>query len=320
MIQRKIGFGTVINVGYVGSLGRHLSWQTGLDNVPLGAQFQPSNADPTNPSVPLPNAFLVPIRGYSSIGYDADAASSNYHSLQVTAVRQFAHGVQFGFAYTWSKAMDWDDTAFAAVNNAVPANLFRAWNYGLAGFDRTNIVKINWLWETPNWHTSFAPARAVVNGWHVLGVATFQSGAPSGVGFTQTTATNITGSPSVSARIQVNGNPNDVGSSYGPLQAFNPTVFSLPAVGTLGDPSKDLIRGPGLNDWDVSIFKDFRIQERLRLQLRSEFYNFFNHTQFSAINTTAQFNAAGAQLNTQFGQYTAAQNPRIIQLAVRVQF
>src|SRR6202043_3377012 len=100
----------------------------------------------------------------------------------------------------------------------------------------------------------------------------------------------------------------------------NPTVFSVPAVGTLGDPSKVLIRGPGLNQWDISLFKDFPIRERLRMQLRSEFYNALNHTQFSAINASAQFNPSGAQVNTQFGQYTAAQNPRIIQLAVRLQF
>jgi hypothetical protein len=319
-IQRNIGFGTVVDVGYVGSLGRHLSWQTGLDNVPLGAQFQASNADPTNPSVPLSAAFLVPIVGYSSIGYNADAASSNYHSLQLTAARRFAKGVQFGVSWTWSKAMDWDDTAFAAVNNAVPASLFRAWNYGLAGFDRTNIVKANWLWDVPKWNVGFAPARMVVNGWHILGIATFSSGAPTQVGFTQTTPTNISGSPSVGARIQVNGNPNQVGSGFGPLQAINPTVFSVPAVGTLGDPSKVLIRGPGLNQWDISVFKDFPIRERLRMQLRSEFYNALNHTQFSAINASAQFNPSGAQVNTQFGQYTAAQNPRIIQLAVRLQF
>ncbi len=202
-IQRSIGFGTVVDVGYAGSFGRHLSWQTGLDNIPLGAQFQKSNADPTNPAVPLPNAFLVPIIGYSSIGYNADAASSNYHSLQVTATRRFTKGVQFGFSYTWSKAMDWDDTAFAAVNNAVPANLFRAWNYGLAGFDRTNIVKVNWAWDVPKWNVGFMPARAVVNGWHLLGIATFSSGAPTAIGFSQTTPTNISGSPSVGARIQV---------------------------------------------------------------------------------------------------------------------
>jgi hypothetical protein len=320
MVQRNIGFGTVINAGYVGSLGRHLSWQTGLDNVPLGAQFQPANADPTNPSAPLLNPFLVPIVGYSSIGYNADAASSNYHSLQVTANRRFAKGIQFGFAWTWSKARDWDDTAFAAVNNAVPASLFRAWNYGLAGFDRTQLVKINWQWDIPRWNAAFAPARAVVNGWHLLGITTFSSGAPTQVGFTQVTATNITGSPSVGARIQVNGNPNQVGSGFSSLQAFNPTVFSLPAVGTVGNPSKFLIRGPGLNNWDISIFKDIRILERLRMQLRAELYNAFNHAQFSAVSATAQFNAAGAQVNTQFGQYTAAQNPRIIQLAARLHF
>jgi hypothetical protein len=247
----------VVDVGYAGSLGRHLSWQTGLDNVPLGAQFKPSSADPTNPSAPLTTAFLVPIVGYSSIGYNADAASSNYHSLQLVATRRFAKGVQFGLSWTWSKAMDWDDTAFAAVNNAVPASLFRAWNYGLAGFDRTNIVKANWLWDVPKWNAGFAPARMVVNGWHVLGIATFSSGAPTQVGFTQITPTNTSGSPSVAARIQVNGNPNQVGSGFSPLQAFNPTVFSAPAVSTLGDPSKVLIRGPGLNQWDISLFKDF---------------------------------------------------------------
>ena len=159
-----------------------------------------------------------------------------------------------------------------------------------------------------------------MNGWHVLGIYTFSSGAPTLVGFTQTTPTNISGSPSVAARIQVNGDPNQVGSGFNSLQAFNPTVFSVPAVGTLGDPSKTLFRGPGLNNWDVSLFKDFAIHDRLRMQLRSEFYNFFNHTQYSTVNTTAQFNPAGAQVNAQFGQYTAAQNPRIIQLAVRLQF
>ena len=319
-VQRNIGFGTVVDVGYAGSLGRHLAWQTGLDNIPLGAQFNPANADPSNPSVPLPNAFLVPIVGYSSIGYNADAASSNYHSLQVTATRRFARNLQLGLAWTWSKAMDWVDTDFGAVNNAVPASLFRAWNYGLAGFDRTNMIKANWLWELPKWNSNFAPAKVLLNGWRLLGIYTYSSGAPTQVGFTQLTTTNITGSPSVGARIQVNGNPNDPGSGFGPLQAINPTVFSVPAVGTLGDPSKVLIRGPGLNNWDVSLFKDIPVHERLHVQLRSEFYNFFNHTQFSTINTTAQFNATGAQVNTQFGQYTAAQNPRIVQLAVRVEF
>jgi hypothetical protein len=319
-VQRNVGWGTVVDVGYVGSLGRHLSWSENLEPVPLGAQFLPSNANPASPSTPLPNAFLVPLQGYSAIAYDANDATSNYHSLQITANRRFAHGLQFGLAYTWSKAMDWTDTDFGAVNNAVPASLFRAWNYGLAGFDRTQIAKINWMWDVPNWRSAIAPVRAVINDWHLFGVATFSSGAPQAVGFSQTTATNITGTPSVSARIDVTGNPNQLGSGYGPLQAINPTVFAPPAVGTLGDPSKVLIRGPGINNFDLSLAKGIPIRERVHMQFRVEMYNAFNHTQFSTLNATAQFNATGAQTNAQFGQYTAARDPRIMQWAVRMQF
>ncbi len=206
------------------------------------------------------------------------------------------------------------------MNNAVPASLFRAWNYGLASFDRTQILRMNWLWDVPNWRSAAAPVRAIVNDWHVNGIASFQSGAPLIVGFTQSTATNITGSPSVSARINVTGDPNQVGSGYGPLQAINPTVFAVPAVGTLGDPSKTLIRGPGLENWDISFVKGIPIHEKVELQLRVEMYNAFNHTQFSALSTTANFNAAGAQTTANFGQYTAAQNPRIMQWALRLRF
>ncbi len=319
-IQRRIGFSTVVDVAYVGSLGRHLSWAENLEPIPLGAQQNPANANPAAPGTPLPNAFLVPIQGYSAIAYDADDGTSNYHSLQITANRRFSRSVQFGLAYTWSKAMDWADTDFAAVNNAVPASLFRAWNYGLASFDRTNTLKLNWLWDVPKWKSAIAPVRAVVNDWHVNGIASFQSGAPLLIGFTQSTATNITGTPSVAARIAVIGDPNQVPSGSGPLQAINPAAFAVPANGTLGDPSKTLVRGPGLENWDISLVKGIPIQEKIQLQLRVEMYNAFNHTQFSTIGQTANFNPAGVQTTANFGQYTAAQNPRIMQWALRLRF
>ena len=302
-VQRNIGWGTVVDVGYVGSLARHLSWAQDLEPVPLGAQFLPGNANPASPGTPLPNAFLVPIQGYSAISYDADDATSNYHSLQITANRRFARGLQFGLAYTWSKAIDWTDSAFGAVNNAVPTSLFRAWNYGLAGFDRTQILNLNWMWQVPKWRSAVAPVRAVVNDWQIYGIATLSSGAPSEVTFTQSTATNITGSPSVSARINVTGNPYRLGSGYGPLQAFNPTVFALPAVGTLGDPSKNLVRGPGIENFNISLVKGIPIWERVHLQFRVEMYNAFNHTQFSTEGLSATFNAAGANTNALLGQF-----------------
>ena len=121
-------------------------------------------------------------------------------------------------------------------------------------------------------------------------------------------------------RVAVVGNPNELGSGYGHLQAINPAAFAAPAVGTLGTPTKFLVRGPGPHNFDISVVRIFPIREKLRLEFRAEMYNALNHTQFSALNQTAQFSAAGVQTNAQFGQFTAARNPRIMQWAMRLRF
>ena len=94
----------------------------------------------------------------------------------------------------------------------------------------------------------------------------------------------------------------------------------MPAKGTFGNSAKTVIRGPGVNNWDIAIFKNFPVRERLRLQFRWELYNCFNHTQFSGLDTTARFDAAGKQVNARFGEFTAARNPRIMQFALRFYF
>ena len=140
-------------------------------------------------------------------------------------------------------------------------------------------------------------------------------------GYTLVSATDLSGTPSVSPRIVVTGNPVLSSSEQTFSQAFRTSVFQMPAVGTLGTLSKTLITGPGINNFDVSIFKNIPLyKERARAQLRGEYYNFFNHTQFSSFDNTARFAANGSQVNAQFGQYTTARDPRVMQLAVRVEF
>lgn len=141
-----------------------------------------------------------------------------------------------------------------------------------------------------------------------------------GVGFTQVTATDLTGTPSISSRIVVTGNPVLPKSERTFSRNFDTSVFRMPAVGTLGNAAKTLLRGPGINNWDVAVIKSFPLRERLRAQFRAEMYNAFNHTQFSAFDATARFDARGAQVNGNFGQFTAARNPRYMQLAARVTF
>ena len=87
-----------------------------------------------------------------------------------------------------------------------------------------------------------------------------------------------------------------------------------------GNAPKDVFRGPGINNWDMSLFKNIPVTERWTAQLRVEAYNVFNHTQFTTVNTAAQFSATGAQTNALFGTYTAAANPRQLQIALRVMF
>jgi hypothetical protein len=98
-------------------------------------------------------------------------------------------------------------------------------------------------------------------------------------------------------------------------------VFSLPALGYIGSASRDVFRGPGQNQWDLAAFKNFVIREKATFQFRGEFYNAFNHAQWSGINTSAQFNpATGQQVNALFGTATSDRGPRVIQLAIRVSF
>ena len=315
--QTKLGWNTILDAGYTGSLGRNLMWARQLNPITPGANFQPSNADPANPSSPLASAFLRPVTGYQDITQREWAASSNYHSLQVTATRRYAYGLQFGGAWTWSKALDYNDSDTELVSPFVPV---RVWNYGLASFDRTHTLRLNWVWDIPASGVQAAPLRAVLDNWQVSGIASFVSGQPLGIGYSTVTPIDITGTASQGARIVVTGNPVLPKSERTFSRNFRTDVFALPQVGTFGNAAKTLIRGPGVNNWDIAVFKSFPIREQVRLQFRWETYNSFNHTQFSGLDTTARFDAAGNQVNTRLGEYTAARSPRQMQFVLRLYF
>lgn len=316
-VQRQIGFGTVVDIGYVGSLGRHLWWEQGISDVPLGARFDPRNTDPVNPRIPLPDIFLRPVAGYNDIGYRDASATSNYHSLQVTANRRFARGVEFGGSWTWSKTMDYVDGDQNRVTTIVSP---RIWNYGLAGFDRTHIFKVNWLWEAPGTNAVPPVLKVIMNGWQINGIASFVSGAPVSVGYSLVNAADITGTPSLGARIVITGNPALPKGERTFSRNFRAEVFQAPQVGTIGNAARTNLRGPGINNWDIALFKNIPVQERVKMQFRAEFYNAFNHTQFSSFDASARFDAAGRQVNARFGEYTASRTPRILQFALRVNF
>ncbi len=318
-VQRNVGFGTVIDVGYVASLSRHLLWRRNINPVPLGANFLASNADTTLAGNPARSpSFLRPITGFNNILISEWAGSANYHSMQVTANRRFTKSMEFGLAWTWSKALTYNDSDSSEVSTLVNP---RVWNYGLSGIDRTHVVNINWLYSLPKSPWKNVVSNTLLGGWQLSGIASFISGAPVGVGYSTTTAYDVTGTSNLNARINVTGNPVLPASERTFSRNFNTGVFRLPARGTIGTAATTILRAPGVNNFDISLFKSFRFHDRANLQLRAEAYNAFNHTQFSAFDTTARFDTAtGAQVNTRLGEYTATRSPRIMQMALRFSF
>ena len=101
---------------------------------------------------------------------------------------------------------------------------------------------------------------------------------------------------------------------------FRTDVFTVPTQGTWGNAARFILRGPGVNNFDLSLLKEFPIQEQMRFQFRAEAYNAFNHAQFSAMDTSARFDANGKQTNAGLSSFTAARAPRIMQFALRFYF
>ena len=316
-VQREVGFATVIDVAFVGNLGRHLLQSVNLNTLPYGQRFLPSSQDPTT-GKPLPDSFLTPYIGLGSITYAEPVGTSNYYALQMQANRRFSHGLEFKANWTWSKSMDYG----SGDNGGIPlyANRYLL-DYGLSSFDRTFITNLAWLYEIPGSRFLTNPILSnILAHWNVSGTTTFASGTPTGVGFSTTTGVDLIGGGD-GQRIDVSG-PAQL--AYGVRNAtrwFDTSVFSLPPLGYIGSASRYVFRGPGQNQWDLAAFKNFVFRERATFQLRGEFYNALNHAQWSSINTSAQFNpATGQQVNALFGTATGDRGPRVIQLAIRASF
>jgi hypothetical protein len=315
--QREVGFATVVDVSFVGNLSRHLLQAQNLNTLPYGKRFLASSQDPTT-GRPLADSFLVPYVGLGNVTYAEPVGSSSYYALQTQANRRFSHGLEFKANFTWSKSMDYG----SGDNGTLPLYADRRlFSYGLSNFDRTFITNIAGLYEIPGSGRLTNPIlKAALGHWNVSSTITFASGAPSGVSFSTVSGADLTGGGD-GQRINVSGNPQLAYGTRNGARFFDTSVFSLPALGYIGSAGRQVYRGPGQNQWDLAAFKDFAVvREQVKIQLRGEFYNAFNHTQWSSIDGGARFDAAGKQINTLFGTATGDRGARVVQVALRVSF
>jgi hypothetical protein len=229
-------------------------------------------------------------------------ASSIYHSLQVTVEKRLSRGLSFGTAYTYSKTIG---LSAATGMYTGPQNTYNIKaERGPASFDRTHVLVLNYVYDVPLFRQVTGAGGAILHGWEATGIVTFESGFPLTPGFTSDTA-GLASRPNLLAGPAING-PKTAD------QWFNTQAFAAPPFGHFGSAGVGVIRGPGLNNWDLGFFKNFPIKERLKLQFRSELFNAFNHTNFNTVD--ANFGSGS------FGQVTSAHTPRVVQFSLRLEF
>ena len=320
-VQRDIGFNLVADVAYVGSIGRRLLQTRNINAVPYGTNFLPSSIDPTTGSA-LPPNFLRPYRGYGDILLNEFAGFSDYHALQTAVNRRYTAGLRFGVAYTYA-----DQKSIGGNGNNPTVNPFldiRERNYG--GVGRKHNLAVNYSYDIPGlsrlWNSPVV--AAVFDNWQLSGVTTALSGPTLTVGYSIQGVSDLTGGSGagVDTRVEFVCDPNLPRGERTPARAFRTECVKPPSAATnrIGTSRVDDLYGPGYLNWDITLAKNVPFGGGRRLQFRTELYNAFNNVQFATVNTTAQFNAAGEQINPEFGQYTAARDARRIQLTLRVDF
>jgi hypothetical protein len=337
-IQRSLPGDSLVEVAYSGSRGVHLmgilEWdQLNPTYFPLGAQLNGQVANPyfgviTQGSLATPTITLGQgLRPYPQFlgvsSRNANYGESSYNALLVRAERRLSKGFSIMAAYTFSKEID----DMVPSVNGFPGESFSGGglqNYynlraerALASWDTPQTLVISYVYELPlgsgkPFLNGGGIIDKIVGGWQINGNTTFQSGSPL-----QITGGNGSGSFAGTQRPNWNGMNATLDGSVTNrlLQYFNTSDFSFNAPFTFGNAPRLMpnLRGPGTDNFDISIFKNTRIFEKYQIQFRAEAFNAFNRVQFGNPNTNIN--------STAFGVVSSQQNlPRNIQLGLRFLF
>jgi hypothetical protein len=340
-IQRELKGAIALEASYSGLRGLHLPQgalqldQLSPQYFSLGSQLQQQVTNPfygliangvlSQPTVQR-GQLLLPFPEYTSVpdvgGY---VGASSYHSLQTKMEKRFHSGGTVLVAYTFSKNLTNAETLTTWLDTVAGVQDFTNMSAekSLSSFDSRQRLTVGYVADLPfGKGQRFLPdakgvAGALISGWGIDGVSTFQKGFP--LGFTATP--NLTG-------FNTGLRPNVIAGCDktvdGPAQSrlnhwFNTSCFTVPGAFTFGSESRTdpVIRGPGVNNFDLSLFKKTQMTERLGLEFRTEFYNLFNRVQFGSPNlvaTTAANSTFGGNITRQ------ANTPRVLQFALRLRF
>jgi hypothetical protein len=334
-VERQLTSQIALRVSYVGSFGYHGLISIDPNSIPAqvctnaagclsggigAAKGRVGEGASYIPVGTRPNPFLSGGFFWYSEG------NSSYNALQTDVTRRFGNGLEFRANYTWSKNLDINSalTGAQASNQAqmvLNRNDLRT-DWGPSALNASQQASLSARYELPfgRGKVWFGDVSSVtdkfVGGWQLNGIATLLSGFP----FTPQVGSNRSGDgdtrnpdrPSYNSAFSgpiIEGNPN---------QWFNPNAFVLPTAGTYGSVGRSVFSGPGLVDLDLSLFKNITFGERLKLQIRAEFFNALNHSNFGTPNAIV---FSGAQVSSTAGLITStATTSRQIQFGMKLVF
>ena len=300
-IQQRLGANLGFKMGYLGSKGTHLQMYLNQNQPAAGVRpfAKLSTSSPVDPGLSLTNIFQ-----------SASVGNSNYNALWVSVNKNFGNNIQFGGAYTWSKALDYNSYSLASTSQVPQNSLFPRGDYGPADFDTRNHFSLNGVFDLP------LHQNRLVDGWELSTVTVLQSGDPFTVGTslpndgtTGRTRPNLLGPVTTHKTLAANGN----------IQYVPQATCSAPVAGCLfaspgggfGNMGRNVLYYPGVEDVDIGLQKQTKLTERLSFNLRTDAFNALNHPNFGSPNATFTPPAngvLGSGAGT-FGQITATRFP-----------
>lgn len=348
-VEREI-VGLVFKATYVGTKGTYL---TRTHPINLIANPVPAATSFADEQARLPDfqAAFAGLNGrstiysnrydrrYNTVNYLESSANSSYNSLQLQALKRMSQGLYLSVSYTWAKSIDDNSDALNVLVNDTPGQqnpLDNRNNRGASQFDLRHTLTIGHSYELPFFRTSSnSLLKGVLGGWSFAGISSYRSGFPVNIfagprfsildptaylGGAVVDRPNVVGSlndfkpqPAGSA-----GNPSSLGTTMVNGVAVSTYAANLglsqPLLGNFGTLGRNVLRLNGQANFDWNIYKNFRFREKVNLQIRGELYNAFNMVAFQEL-------VSSTITSPNFGVYkNLSQNPRLVQLALRVIF
>jgi hypothetical protein len=297
-LQRELAANLLIEAGYIANISHKLTANDLTLNQIRIEEAAPGNAQVRRPFPQFSNVTVI----------NPPIGNSTYHAFTIKGERRYSSGLTFLAHYTFSKFID-DVQSFSEFGNVGGYMDYynRKLDKGISGNDVRHRTLASAVYSLPAFKRQWL--RWTAGGWRAGLIATMQSGAPFTV-FNNTNDTNVFAAGTI--RANISGTPALASNERSLSRWFNTGAFSAPAPFRFGNSPRSILRGPSIANVDLSVGKGFSVTERWKAELRGEFYNLLNHTNFGQPGATRGTPA--------FGVIASAREPRRIQVALRITF